>query len=140
MGGERELARGISARLSATEGRKFGLLVGGAFLVLGVLLWRRTRLVEASVAAVLAISLIAAGLAVPTRLGPIYRGWMALAHAISRVSTPVFMGVIYYLVLTPAGLLGRLVGHRPLSQPRGAATYWQSRPAGARRGEMDHQF
>lgn len=140
MGGERELARGISARLTAAEGRKFGLLVGGAFLLLGGLLWRRTRLVEASVAGVLGISLIAAGLAVPTRLGPIHRAWMALAHAISKVTTPIFMGVMYYLVLTPAGLAARLAGHRPLARPHGAATYWQSRSAGARRGEMDHQF
>jgi hypothetical protein len=56
------------------------------------------------------------------------------------VTTPVFMGAIYFLVLTPAGLLARLLGHRPLSRERGATTYWQSRPAGARRGEMDHQF
>jgi hypothetical protein len=89
---------------------------------------------------VLASGLIAAGLAVPTRLGPVYRGWMALAAAISKVTTPVFMGVIFFLVLTPAGFLVRLFGHRPLSRPRGAATYWQSRQAGARRGDMDHQF
>ena len=51
----------------------------------------------------------------------------------------VFMGAIFFLVLTPAGLLARLFGHRPLVRPHGT-TYWQSRPAGARRGAMDHQF
>ncbi len=140
MGGERQLARGIPARLSRTEGRKFGLLVGGAFLLFGALLWRRGRHTEALVAVVLASALIAGGLAVPTRLGPIYRGWMALAHAISKVTTPVFMGAIFFLVLTPAGLLVRLFGHRPLTRAPDASTYWQSRPAGARRGEMNHQF
>jgi Saxitoxin biosynthesis operon protein SxtJ len=134
------MARGVSARLTPAEGRKFGLLVGGAFLVLGALLWRRTHLAGASVALTLASALITGGLVAPTRLGPIYRGWMALAGMISKVTTPVLMGAIFFLVITPTGLLARLLGHRPLSRPRGAATYWQSRPVGARRGEMDHQF
>ena len=131
---------GVSARLTPAEGRKFGLLVGGAFLVLALLMWRRGHVTGASVAAVLAAGLIAGGLAAPTRLGPVYHGWMALAKMISKVTTPVFMGAIYFLVLTPAGFLARLLGHRPLSRARGATTYWQSRPPGARRGEMDHQF
>ena len=131
---------GVSARLTPAEGRKFGLLVGGAFLVIGVLVWRRARIVEASVALVVASALIAAGLAAPTRLGPVYHAWMALARAISKVTTPVFMGAIFFLVVAPAGFIARLLGHRPLSQARGATTYWRGRPAGARRGEMDHQF
>ena len=89
---------------------------------------------------VLASALIAGGLAAPARLGPVYRGWMALALVISKVTTPLFMGAIFFGVLTPAGLLARLLGHRPLSRPRGTASYWQSRAAGARRGDMDHQF
>ncbi len=133
------MARGISAGLSAAEGRKFGLLVGGAFLVLGVLLWRRAHLTPAYLAFALAALLIVGGLFVPSRMGPIYRAWMALAVAISKVTTPVLMGLIFFLVLTPAGLLARLVGHRPLARPEGA-TFWQSRAAGARRGQMDHQF
>jgi hypothetical protein len=134
------LERAVSARLSPTEGRKFGLLVGGAFLVLGALLWRRSHVVGASVVLLLGGALITAGLAAPTRLGPVYRAWMALAGAISKLTTPVFMGAIFFLVITPAGWLGRLFGHRPLSRPRNTASYWQSRPAETRRSAMDHQF
>jgi hypothetical protein len=134
------LARGISAGLTATEGRKFGLLVGGAFLLLGALLRWRGWDVGAWIPASLGGLLLLAGLTVPTRLGPVYRGWMALALVISKVTTPLFMGLIYFLVLTPSGLIARLFGHRPLSHTQGAANYWQSRPAGAGRGKMDHQF
>ena len=88
---------------------------------------------------VLAGLLIAGGLAVPGRLGPIYHAWMALARVISKVTTPLVMGAIFFLVFTPAGLLARLVGHRPLARPRGT-TFWLSRPVEQRRGKMDHQF
>jgi Saxitoxin biosynthesis operon protein SxtJ len=134
------VARGVSARLTAAEGRKFGLVVGGAFLVLGALLAWRTHVVAASVAAAVGSALIVAGIILPTRLGPVYRGWMALAHAISKVTTPIVMSAVYFLVFMPTGLVARLLGHRPLSRPSGAGTYWKSRPAGARQGEMDHQF
>jgi hypothetical protein len=134
------LARGVSARLTPAEGRKFGLLVGGAFAVIGVLLWRSGHVTAAVAVLVLAGALIIAGLAVPARLGPVYRGWMAFALAISKVTTPVFMGAIYFLVMTPSGLLARLLGHRPISRARGATSYWQTRPAGSGRSQMNHQF
>ena len=140
MEGERELETGVPARLSPAEGRKFGLLVGVAFLVVAALLWRRTHLAGAYVAAALGIGLVLGGLLVPGHLGPVYRAWMKLAELISKVTTPIFMGVIFFLVLTPAGLIARLVGHRPLAVTRGSTTHWQSRPEGSRRGVMDHQF
>jgi hypothetical protein len=134
------LARGISAGLTTSEGRKFGLLVGGAFLLLGALLWRRGWVVGAWIPAALGGMLLLAGLTIPTRLGPVYRGWMAFALVISKVTTPLFMGLIYFLVLTPSGLIARLFGHRPLEHTQGVANYWQSRPAGTGRGKMEHQF
>ena len=133
------MATGIPARLTAAEGRKFGLLVGGAFLVIAFLLWRREQPAGAAVAGTVGGLLALGGLAAPTRLEPVYHAWMKLALLISKVTTPIFMSILFYLVLTPAGLIARLVGHRPLVN-RSAATYWRSRPAGGRQGDMDHQF
>jgi drug/metabolite transporter (DMT)-like permease len=130
----------VPARLTPAEGRKFGLVVGGAFLLLALLLWRRTHVTAATVAGALGAALFLGGLAVPGQLGPVYRAWMGLAKAISKVTTPIVMSIIFFLVLTPAGFLVRLFGHRPLTHPRGAGTYWHSRPEGSRRGAMDHQF
>jgi hypothetical protein len=134
------MARGIPARLTAAEGRKFGLMVGGAFLLLGALLWWRAHPEAAVIAAVLGAALVLGGLALPSHMGPIYRAWMGLALAISKVTTPVVMGIIYFLVLAPTGLIARLLGHRPLVRARTADSYWLSRPVESRRGEMDHQF
>lgn len=140
MEGERELESRVPARLTPAEGRKFGLLVGGAFLLLAALLWRRTHVTGATVVGIVGAALVLGGLVAPAQLGPVYRGWMALAKAISKVTTPIFMSIIFFLVLTPAGFLVRLFGHRPLTPPRGAGTYWHSRPDGERRGALDHQF
>lgn len=92
-------------------------------------------------AAAIAGSLLGAGgLLVPARLGPLYRAWMRLALAISRVTTPIFMALVFFLVLTPAGLIARLVGHRPLTVRPRSGSYWRSRVDGGGRGTMDNQF
>ena len=65
------MEKGISARLTPTEGRKFGLLVGGAFLVAGALMWRRGHLTAAGVSAVLGAARVIGGLAAPGRLVPV---------------------------------------------------------------------
>jgi hypothetical protein len=134
------LATGIPARLTPAEGRRFGLLVGGAFLLLAAILWRGSHPTPAWIAALVGGGLVVGGGLAPGRMGPLYRAWMALALAISKVTTPIFMGIIFFLVVTPTGLLARAVGHRPLIRRRDAGTFWESRPPGARRGDMNHQF
>lgn len=128
-----------AATFSAREGRKFGFPVGAAFLLLtGVLTWRG-HAVPAYVTAAAGAFLIAGALTVPSRLGPVYRAWMALALAISKVTTPVFMSLLYFVVLTPAGAIRRTFGSNPLKRPLTGTNYWVSRDD-ARRGDLRRQF
>jgi hypothetical protein len=126
--------------LTAAAGRKFGLTVGLAFVALaGVLLWRGTP-TGATVMSVLGTLLVLAGLVAPTRLGPVERAWMRLAHLISKVTTPIFMGVVYFLVLTPIGFIRRRNGS-PIAAPAGSDSRWAARLAGeTRRTGMEHQY
>ncbi len=133
------MATGIPARLSRKEGRSFGLTLGIAFGVLGTILWWRGKepadLVVWSVAALF----LGAGLIIPDRLGPVHRAWMGLAHAISKVTTPIFMGVVYYVVLMPIGVVMRLFGRNPLTAQRGGDSVWVSR-ASSVRSDLERQF
>jgi len=127
--------------LTAEEGRKFGSTVGAAFLALSGLLWWRGRHSAALVFMALGTLLVLAGLVVPARLGPIYRAWMGFALLLSRVTTPVFMGIVYFLVLTPTGGIMRLFGKNPIRRPLSEGSFWIRRPAGdGQRGTMKHQF
>jgi hypothetical protein len=126
--------------LTAAEGRRFGLTVGGAFLVFAaVAYWRghpTTTVVLGGLGAILGL----AGLVIPTHLGPVERGWMRLAHLISKVTTPVVMGVMYLLVLTPVGVLRRRVGGNPMVHTAPTGSYWQHRPEGRRAGDLRRQY
>ncbi len=134
------MANADSARLTPAEGRKFGLTVGIAFLVLaGISYWRGHR-IPPLVLGGLGALLVLAALVIPGHLGPVYRGWMGLALAISKVTTPIFMAIVYFLVLTPAGIILRLVGHRALQHVAVDGSYWQRRPEGQRAADMTRQF
>jgi hypothetical protein len=129
----------IPARLSASEGRRFGLTVGGAFLLLSVWVWWRGHDTVVLVTSALSAAFILGGLLLPGRMGPVYRAWMRLGLMISKVTTPFFMGVIFFLVITPFGLAARAFGHRPLKRPAGPSAFVR-RTAGNTKSNLERQF
>lgn len=127
--------------MTRQEGRRFGVTVGGAFLVLASVAWWRERDVVAGVLAVIGGAFVVGGLLIPTHLGPVERAWMKLAHAISRVTTPVLMAVMYFGILTPTGFLRRTLGQNPIAHRPSEGSYWKTRPAGKRKSSsMEQQF
>ena len=60
----------------------------------------------------------------PIPLKPVYSAWLRLSHLIGR------MILIYYLVITPSGLMKRVIGGKPLPlkpDPE-ASSYWVTNP------------
>ncbi|MEQ1857786.1 MAG: SxtJ family membrane protein [Longimicrobiales bacterium] len=124
---------------TASDGRKFAFPVGTAFLLLAGILWWRDHAIPMWITAGLGGVLYIAGAVAPAQLGPIYRAWMRLALLISKVTTPIFMGVVYMLVFTPAGAIMRLVGKRPLVHPVTNGSVWHDATTRAR-GDLTRQF
>ncbi|MGH7590016.1 MAG: hypothetical protein ACREOE_10470 [Gemmatimonadales bacterium] len=134
------MATRVPARLSAADGRQFGLTVGGGFVVLGLIAWLRGRAVPTEVFGGLGVLLVGVAVVAPRSLGPVRRHWMRLATSISTVTTPVVMAVIYFAVVTPAGLIRRVV--RRTARPDSiTASRWVTRsPDTRRRTDMDRLF
>lgn len=132
------MAPGIPARLTAPEGRKFGLTVGAAFLLLAAITLWRGHPIPMRIFTVVGTALLVAGLAIPTHLAPVYRAWMGLAHAMSRVTTPVFMGVVFFVVLAPIGIVMRIFGRNPMRREAVNQSYWAA--PNQLRGSLKNQF
>jgi hypothetical protein len=105
---------------------------------LAALLWWRAHVIASSIAATLGVLLLLSGALVPRRLGPVHAGWMRFALALSKITTPVFMAIVYYLIITPTGLIRRAAGKSPITA-RSATTRWQSRGAQSR-SDLERQF
>jgi hypothetical protein len=133
------LAEGIPARLTAREGRRFGFIVGAAFTVLAGIAWWRGHTVSWKVLGALGGMLLLAGAVIPGRLGPVQRGWMAFARLLSKVTTPIFMGIVFFLVITPIALIMRAFGRRPMKHEEKDGSFWVQSPSGGR-SDMERQF
>lgn len=134
------MERRDSPGLTPAEGRRFAFTLTAAFLVLAAILWWREHEIAMWVCAGVGGILFFLGVVVPGRLDPIERAWMGLALLISRVTTPIFMGIVYYLLLTPVGLVRRMLGRGSLRIDRDAETYWVRRTDGGSRTDLHRQF
>ena len=104
--------------MSSTERelRRFGLLVGGIFAVIGVwplVVRGGTPRLWAGVAAA---ALVLPALVAPARLRPIHRYWMALANALGWFNTRLVLGTLFLVLITPVGLIRRLFHPDPLGR------------------------
>ena len=108
--------------------RKFGLLVGGVFVLLAAWSWWRGHGVAPLLLATIGTPLLLGGALAPQLLAPLERAWMALAHVHGRINTQLILGLLYYLLFTPIGWLRRL-GKDPLDRRMGEAksSHWVRR-------------
>jgi hypothetical protein len=51
-----------------------------------------------------------AGLLIPEALRPVHHWWMRFALMISKVTTPLILAVVFFLVFTPIGLFMKIFG------------------------------
>jgi hypothetical protein len=117
----------VSVR-SPAELRRFGVTVGGIFLLLASVSWWRGHEWPPRVLASLGTLLVVPGLLLPRVLGPVERAWMAMAAVLGRVNTRILLSVVYTLVVTPIGFVMRW-RHDPLDRELGSdrPTHWRPR-------------
>lgn len=113
-----------STELTRRTLTSFALIVGGALLVIAAFQWRRgaPQWVWVTLIAIAAVLLLAAAVA-PALLRPVYRGWMRLGEALAWVNTRILLTLIFFLVVTPIGLVMRLFGRSPIATGR-RDSYW----------------
>lgn len=72
------------------------------------------------------------GLLAPRTLRPLYRGWMRFGLLMGRVTTPLILGLVYYVLFMPVGWIMRLSGHDPMQRRRDPAAETYRTPSQAK--------
>lgn len=127
-----------SARMGSE--RSFGLVFAGVFLI--VALWPLTHAAGPRWWA-LAIAAALAGVAVfvPAVLGPLNILWFRFGMLLGRMVGPIVMALIFFISVTPTGLVFRLRRKDLLALDRDstARSYWATRDESVV-GSMRNQF
>jgi hypothetical protein len=120
----------LNLKPSKKELRTFGLCALAFLAIVGWIVFRRSGSapVGASIAGI-GLALAVLGFAVPQVLRPVWVVLMVINYPIGWVITHVVMAIIFYLVVTPVGIIMRLTGRDPMERAfdRTAKTYWKPR-------------
>jgi hypothetical protein len=68
---------------------------------------------------------VAAAFICPRLLAPLYKGWMKFGHVLGWINARIILGLVFFVLVTPIGLVMRLAGkdllHMKTKKP---ASYW----------------
>lgn len=112
---------------SRKELRQFGFL---CFLFFGAIgayrYWYHGLTLGVEILAALAVIGGTLGAIAPQLLKWVFVGWIIAVFPIGWTISHLLLGLIYYLILTPIGLLLRVLGHDPMNRSldRTAKSYW----------------
>jgi len=127
--------------ISASSERSFGLIVGGAAVLLW--LWRLWQHGNSFWPALVGASLIGLAWLWPKALYWPNRGWFHFGNLLNKLTTPFVMGFVFFLVLTPIALVRRALGADDLrlKPDPNAGTWWIERePPGPDPLDLERQF
>lgn len=129
-------------RTGKRELRKFGLTVGGVFAGIGLIMLLRHK-AHWPYFTWPGGALIFLGAFVPWALKHVYIAWMGVAFVLGFIVSHIILGLFFFLIITPVGLIARLTGKDFLSLKldRQAGSYWISRSQKAQTAEdYERQF
>jgi len=129
-------------QVTGSSDRTFGLVFAGFFALLGLF----PLVVGGSIAAWLLVPSLAfllVSVLKPNLLAPLNRLWMRLGAVLHKVVNPLVLGIMFFLVVVPTGLLMRAFGKDPLRLKidEKADSYWIKRePPGPAKESIKDQF
>ena len=124
------------------ELRQFGITISLVLFLLGSWLWWTGR-EEGNTLFIIATLLLSLSLVLPRILIPLQKLWMTLALLLGWLMTRVILITLYYLVVTPIGLLAKLCGKDFLNRKfdREAQSYWiPKEPSPPGKKKYENQF
>lgn len=122
--------------------RSFGLVFAAVFALIA--LWPLKSDGDVRIWALAAAGTFAIfALVAPKALKPLNLLWFKFGLVLHHVVTPVVMGLLFFVTVTPVGIMMRMTGKDPMRLKRdpAASSYWIDRvPAGPSAESMKKQF
>jgi len=128
--------------IKGSSNRSFGIVFAFVFAVIGLLPLAFGGSVRVWALTLGGLFLLVA-LAVPAILAPLNRAWLRFGLLLHRIVSPLVLGIMFFLVVTPTGLLMRALGKDLLRLrfDKQSSSYWIDRaPPGPAPESLKDQF
>lgn len=96
--------------ISNAQLRNFGfILAGGLFFLFGVIPLLREKSLN-YLPLIIALGILTISLVKASLLNVIYHPWMKIGHVLGWINTRIILGIIYFVIITPIGLVMKIFG------------------------------
>jgi len=113
----------MSNKIKISSNRSFGIVFFTFFLILS--LWPLTKGEEIKIGLlIVSILFLVLGLIKSKILTPLNIFWFKFGILLGRFVSPIVMGIIFFLVVTPTGYIMRLIGKDLLRLKKNKNSYW----------------
>ena len=107
--------------------KTFGITIGIVLFIIAVMLLSFNK-EGYQILTITAVAFASLGLVMPVILKPIYLIWMVFAVILGWVMTTVILSVVFYFIMTPIGIITRLLGEDYLDLKKlNVESYWNDR-------------
>jgi len=124
--------------------RSFGLLFALIFCALSIYaaLYKNWPQFSVIVLFVVGVGLFPISIFMPKILAPFNRAWFWLGKILGKIVSPVVLGLVFFLLLTPIALIGKVIGRDELKlKKRKTDSYWVDRkPSEPLSDSFNNQF
>lgn len=131
-----------TSQIQSSSDRSFGFVFAAVFLIIGLYPLLHAAGIRTWAVAVSGVFLLLASF-LPQVLAPANRLWTKFGLLLHHIVSPIALGILFFLVVTPTGLLMRLFGKDPLRLrfDPAADSYWIKRdPPGPAAESLKNQF
>ena len=128
-----------NSKIKISSNRNFGLVFFIVFLI--VALWPLKNEEDIRLwSLTLSIIFFILGILNSKLLTPLNKLWFRFGILLGSIVSPIVMGIVYFVVVTPVGILMRLLGKDLLktNKKKNVPTYWMKRDK--QHGTMKKQF
>jgi hypothetical protein len=123
--------------------RSFGFMFAGIFTLLSCYkAYHEAELFVVYAWLVIGLAVGFAAIFSPSFLSPFNSAWMKLGDLMGKVISPLVLGIIFFILITPTAVLTRLFGRNELRLNfTNSKSYWIDRsPPGPERDSFKNQF
>lgn len=131
----------ISINNRLPSNRKFGLMFSAIFAFgAGYVAFSNYGFHNILFFTILSVILLTIATLYPAYLAPLNKAWMTIGILMGKICNPIILAFIYFLVLTPYGIFGRILGRDQLRLKKvKCETYWVNRSIPGPDGETFHK-
>jgi hypothetical protein len=113
-------------KISKKNNIAFGILFFIFFLIIGLYPLKSVGVIRAW-SVVLSLVFLIITIIRPNLFGFLNKLWIQFGILLGKIISPIVMGLVFFLVVTPTGILVRILKKDVMGLKRGAPSYWIKR-------------